>query len=294
VEPGLIPPIGDVTAGRYVPVGDTRLWVLEMGAGRPLLALHGGPGLDHVTLRPWLDPLAERVRLVYVDLRSQGRSDLADPATWTLGRMAADLDDLAASLDVGEGFAVLGHAFGAFVALTHAVERGTATHYVLSGGVASSRWLRRLERSLGRLEPPEVRRRVVEAWDRQAEARTAEDVRSIVRDQLPFHLADPTSEAARSFAANVDRMAVSADVLRHFASRGAEEIDVEDRLGNVSSPVLVLAGDHDRVAVPEAAYALAAGVPRGRYVLLEGAGHLSFVEQPEAFRRSVESFLGEA
>ena len=35
------------TGGRYVDIGDTRLYVVERGDGYPLLVFHGGPGLDH-------------------------------------------------------------------------------------------------------------------------------------------------------------------------------------------------------------------------------------------------------
>jgi len=63
-----------------VDIGDTRIFCEVLGGGHPLLVLHGGPGLDHGYFRPWLDPLAERLRLVYVDQRGHGRSDPVDDA----------------------------------------------------------------------------------------------------------------------------------------------------------------------------------------------------------------------
>ena len=78
VEPG----------GRYVTIDDTRLFVVERGRGYPILVLHGGPGLDHHMFGDYLDPLADRYRLVLVDQRSQGRSDPTPESTWTLERMA--------------------------------------------------------------------------------------------------------------------------------------------------------------------------------------------------------------
>ena len=45
-----------------VDVGDTRLNVEERGAGDlALIALHGGPGLDHTMFGDWLDPLGDAV-----------------------------------------------------------------------------------------------------------------------------------------------------------------------------------------------------------------------------------------
>jgi proline iminopeptidase len=61
-------------SSRLIPIGDTRLYVEERGAGYPLLVLHGGPGLDHNMFGDYLDPLADGYRLLFVDQRSQGRS----------------------------------------------------------------------------------------------------------------------------------------------------------------------------------------------------------------------------
>ena len=50
------------------------LWYDTIGSGDLLIALHGGLGLDHTTLRQWLDPLAHDLRVAYLDLRANGRS----------------------------------------------------------------------------------------------------------------------------------------------------------------------------------------------------------------------------
>jgi hypothetical protein len=50
------------TAGRPVDIGDTALFVVEVGepAGHPMVVLHGGPGIDHHEFGDYLDPLADR------------------------------------------------------------------------------------------------------------------------------------------------------------------------------------------------------------------------------------------
>ena len=110
-----------------------RLFVEEVGDGFPLIVLHGGPGLDHTMFRPWLDPLGDEFRLLYVDERGQGRSERTDPATLSLDVFARDVDLLAEALGL-ERFALLGHSFGAIITTWHATELGTAAAYVISGG----------------------------------------------------------------------------------------------------------------------------------------------------------------
>jgi proline iminopeptidase len=283
--------IGDAGEGRYVDIGDTRLWVREMGRGYPLLLLHGGPGLDHTQFRPWMDPLGARFRLVYVDQRSQGRSDLSEERTWTLTQMAADVTALADALEL-ERYAVLGHSFGSFVALQHAADHGTASHYVLIGCVPGTRWLDRIDQNLAALEPLELRHRITASWDLEARVQTVEECRQLLVDQLPFHFADPEGEPYRQFLDVATRyMQLSPHVLRTFAGNDYGAIEVEDRLRDIEVPVLVLAAEYDRVTVPEGGWSIAEAVQNGECVLLKGAGHMMFVEKPDAVRRAIDRFF---
>jgi proline iminopeptidase len=283
--------IGDAAEGRYVDIGDTRLWVLELGHGHPILLLHGGPGLDHTQFRPWTDPLADRFRVIYVDQRSQGRSDRADEPTWTLQQMSDDVSALAKAMDL-DSFAVLGQSYGSFVALQHAVDHGTASHYVLLGCVPSSRWLDRIDRNLAAFEPEDLRERIIASWDMETEVQTADEFRQLLRDQLPFHFADPQGEACREFTEAMGRHArLTPDVLRAFANHDYGAIEVEDRLGQVRPPVLVIASEYDRVCVPEAGWAVAEAVPNGECVLVKDAGHMAFVEKPRVVLRAIGEFF---
>jgi proline iminopeptidase len=275
-----------------VDVGDTRLHVEERGAGDlALIALHGGPGLDHTMFGHWLDPDAGEYRLLLVDARAQGRSDPAPPDTWTLARHARDVDALAAALGL-ERYAVLGHSFGAFVALQHAVDfPGRPAGTIVSSGVPSERFLDHVERELARFEPVELREQVTASWAREAEARTPESVGALLSDQLPFHFADPRDPRIDDMRAALADAVYAPDVLRAAGTQGYGHIEVEDRLAGVTHPVLVLAGRHDRTCSVEGAEAIAAGVPGAQLVIFERSGHMTFVEEPDAYRAALRRFL---
>src|SRR5262245_56642868 len=121
-----------------VKIGGVRFFYQPAGRadGYPLVVLHGGPGLDHTEMHPWLDPLGDEFRLIYLDQRGQGRSERVSPATVTVPQLAADITHLAQALGL-DRYALMGHSYGAFVALAHAVEHGSASHYIISGGSAS-------------------------------------------------------------------------------------------------------------------------------------------------------------
>jgi proline iminopeptidase len=277
--------------GRLVPIGDTRLYIDERGQGAPLMILHGGPGLDHHMFGDYLDPLADRRRLIFVDQRGQGQSERAPQDTWSIEQMAADVSGLAASLEL-ERFAVLGHSFGAFVALQHAVDfPGEASHTIVSSGVPSARYLEHVQENLASFEPESLRAQVASSWAREASAQTAEEIASLLHDQMPFHFADPIDARIADYERRTAGAIYSPDVLRYFAQQEYGGIEVEEKLGRVLEPVLVLAGARDRVCSRPAAEAMARGVPDGRLVVFENSGHMTFVEENERYLEVVRRFL---
>ena len=58
----------------------------------------------------------------------------------------------------------------------------------------------------------------------------------------------------------------------------------------IPTPVLVLAGSKDIVTLPSASEFIAAQTPQGRVVVLEGAGHMGFMERAEAYDRAIAEF----
>jgi len=275
-----------------VDAGDTRLHVEERGTGDlALIALHGGPGLDHTMFGHWLDPEDDEYRLLLVDERAQGRSVAAPPDTWTLAHHARDVDALATALEL-ERYAVLGHSFGAFIALQHAVDfPGRPAGTIVSSGLPSERFLDHVEQQLAAFEPVELREQVTSSWAREAEARTAEEVGTLLADQLPFHFADPRDARIDDVRAAMADAVYAPEVLRAAATEGYGHIEVEDRLGGVTHPVLVLAGRHDRTCSVEGAEAIAAGIPGAELVVFDHSGHMAFVEEPYAYRAALRRFL---
>jgi len=259
------------------------LFVHEVGEGFPVLVLHGGPGLDHTHMSPWLDSLGDEFRLLYVDERGQGRSDRVDPATLSLDAFANDVDLLAAALGL-EAFALLGHSFGAIVATRHAIERGTAAGYVISGGGDSSEaMLADVEASLEAMG--EAGEGIADSWQQEKTVETEEELKQLLDAQMPFHF---HGDVPTGFSTE---MVGSPEVLRHFANQGYGDFDYVPELGRISKPTLVIVGEHDRTTTPRAARVLHEGIAGSKLAVVPEAGHMSFVEQPEAYIGPVRQFL---
>ena len=263
-----------------------EMFVEEVGSGFPLIVLHGGPGLDHSGFRPWLDPLGEDFRLLYVDERGQGRSERVDPETLSLEVFARDVDLLAQALGL-DGFALLGHSFGAIVTTWHATELGTAAAYVISGGGdASEPMLADVEASLEAIG--DAGRAITESWEHEKTVETEAELKELLRTQMPFHF---HGEVPPGYG---EETIGSPEVLRHFANIGYGDFDYRPRLGDVRRPTLVVVGEHDRTTTPRAARVLHQGIEGSELVVVPGAGHMSFVEAQEPYLDAVRSFLRRA
>jgi proline iminopeptidase len=273
-------------------IGGARIFYLPVGSPEkhPLFVLHGGPGLDHTEMHPWMDALADTFYLLYVDLRGQGRSQRVDPSTLTLGRFAEDITGLARWLRL-ERYGVLGHSFGSFVALAHALEDGGASQYVLSAATASfTKSLPEIQANLERFEPAELREDVQRSWAMEPAVRTQEDVADLMRLQMPFHFSSVESEGYRRYLAADDRSMYAPEVLAYFAEH-EYPIEYEDRLHAITKPTLILVGEQDRTCTPRAARELHAGIPGSELVVIPDAGHQSYIEEPAMYFAAVRDFF---
>jgi 3-oxoadipate enol-lactonase len=62
-------------------------------------------------------------------------------------------------------------------------------------------------------------------------------------------------------------------------------------VGSVRHPVLFIVGEKDGTT-PAAMRQMHETLPGSKFVELSGAGHISNLDQPEAFNRALRAFLG--
>ena len=73
-------------------------------------------------------------------------------------------------------------------------------------------------------------------------------------------------------------------------SMSSAAMDTRDFLPNIEVPTLVLWGDDDRRSPMHVAEQLHAAIPGSELAIIPNAGHLSNMEQPEAFNAQVRRF----
>ncbi len=266
------------------------LSVVELGTGYPLMLLHGGPGLDHHYFRPWLDPLAEQgFRVIYVDERGQGGSPRVDPATLSIQVFAQDIDRLARAMQLDQ-YAVMGHSFGAIIALSHALERGSADQYVISAGAASAEsMLADVEREIENFEPASMREQIRRSWEEEPHLTTVEQSRELMAAQMPFHFWEMGDAYSRYMQS--DDTVYAPEVTAYFAAKGYGGFEWVDHLRWIRKPMLVLAGRYDRTCTVGQAEVIHREVEGSQLVVIEKAAHMMHIEQPKAYLDAIRTWF---
>ena len=100
--------------------------------------------------------------------------------------------------------------------------------------------------------------------------------------------------AVRARVAVMQRRTLTLEAGRSQAARAAAPDPLEPypkTLAGLAMPALIAVGARDMPDFARAASTLAVAIPGGRRVTIEGAGHLSPLETPEAFRELLLGFL---
>ncbi len=117
-----------------------QLYVREIGTGRPIIVMHGGPDFDHCYLLPEMDRLADAFRLIYYDQRGRGRSARGvRPGDVSIRSEIEDLESVRRHFQL-ESVAVLGHSWGGVLAMEYAIRHpDRVSHLVLMNTAPASR-----------------------------------------------------------------------------------------------------------------------------------------------------------
>lgn len=246
------------------------------GTGPTLVLLHAFP-LNMRMFEPQVAALADHMHVVTVDFRGFGASQL------TSGDFS--LEDLAD--DVHALMSKLGHA-----------------HFVLGGvsmgGYVALAYLRRHPETLRGLilantragaDTDEARQRRFKAVSEVTTRGTAGLAASFPQTAL----APGSVETRRDLVGQLHDWIAEANPMAVIGAQlaMANRPDSTAALAGIAVPTLVIAGEDDGVTPPEEARRMAEAIPGATIATIPGAGHLSNMEQPEAFNEAVRAFMAQ-
>jgi proline iminopeptidase len=289
-----MPPIPPPRASGFTSTTQIPLyWAMYGPEGAPrLLVLHGGPGAHHDYLLPQMLQLADSYELIFYDQRGGGRSKTDDrtPITWRTH--VEDLDHVIGELGL-DPVIIVGYSWGGLLAILYAIE------------AAAGRTRHRPTR-LVLIDPAPVTRAYREDFEREFLRRQSDAAVGKLRADLAssgLRERDPDAYRQRAFELSVAGYfadpAATHD-LTPFRVTGRVQQSVWESLGqynllapgqldSIVVPTLIVHGRQD--PIPLASSEATANAMGAQLVVIENAGHVPYVEQPQALFTAVRDFL---
>jgi pimeloyl-ACP methyl ester carboxylesterase len=262
--------------GDKVRAGDVDIYVEQVGHGPDVLLL-GGLSDPAESWQPQLDGLSDRYRLIALDNRGAGRTPLPEEPL-SVPMMADDAAAVLRALDVRAH--VAGFSGGSLIAQELALRHPELVRslVLMSTFARQDAYLRSAAKFfdwLADVAPTE--RAMMEAfflWIYTPRAHENGMVDQIIEEAMVF----PHPQAPEAFKAQLE---------------GFMSHDALDRLGDITAPTLVLAGELDILTPPRFGHAVAEAIPGARVEVMPGEAHQPFQEVPDEFNARVDAFWRE-
>lgn len=255
-------------------VNSVRITYHDTGSGPAVLLVHAFP-LSSDMWQAQIDALAADYRVIAPDLRGFGASEYGTEAV-SIDHYAADLAALLDSLGI-QDVAYCGLSMGGYIAFAFLRRyRERVRALVLADTRAGP-------------DTEEARAK------RQTNALRAEEEGTgpLADEQIPAMVAGTTGPGVRNQMRAMFLAASrqgTAGALRAMAARP----DSRSLLATIDIPTLIIVGEQDSLTPPDEARAMHTAVANSTLVTIPDAGHLSAMEQPDAFNTALRRFLAEA
>ena len=261
-----------------VTVNGIGLFYQDFGppSGEPVILIMGWGG-DHTAWAFQMQALAGTHRVIALDNRGAGQSDQPD-APYSIVGMAEDVVGLMESLGLARAH-ICGASMGGMIAQELALRHP-----------ARARTLQ-LHCTLGRIDPYGTL--LVESLLR---VRAREDREEWARAMLPWVICRKTVRERPEFVQLMLQRSLDNPYPTSYEGlrRQAEAIgghDTLDRLHAIRVPTLVTLGAEDILVPPAFSREVHARIPGAELTVIPDAGHVHFLEQPDAFNSAMLAFL---
>jgi pimeloyl-ACP methyl ester carboxylesterase len=246
----------------------------DTGSGLPVIFIHAFP-LNQTMWDKQLVALQTDCRVITMDLRGFGHSD-APQGPCLMDQMAADVRGVMSGLNI-ERAVLVGLSMGGYVSLAFYRDYPES---VLALVLADTR---------ATADTQEARERRLKS----ATKAEAEGSRAIADEMIPLLLGSTSLKSRPGIVERVRAMIeANSPIGIAGAQRGmAERRDSTYMLPSMDLPVLIIAGSEDKLTPVAEAEDLRNNIPRARLRVIESAGHLSNIENPDEFNKALAEFF---
>jgi proline iminopeptidase len=250
--------------------------------------VHGGPGVDHTSLKARYARLADKMQLVYFDHRGHGRSARGDLCAYTLDENVEDMETLRQYLGLGPVVSI-GTSYGGTVAMAHAARYPSAvSHLILVATVAHAGWYTRARELVADRGTPEQVRYCDALFAGQINTEQKMREYFLAMGNLYARVTDPALSEI-----GLRRAILSPEPLNraHGPDGFLRKLDLRPELGRISAPTLILAGRHDWICPPEFSEEIHRLIPNSDLRIFEHSAHAIGGDEPDNFLDAVGGFV---
>ncbi|SFA96729.1 3-oxoadipate enol-lactonase [Collimonas sp. OK607] len=242
-------------------------------APRHTVVLSHALGCDLTMWDELANLLAGDCRVITYDHRGHGSSE-APPGMYDMASLADDAAVLLRDLDTGPVVWV-GLSMGGMVGQELTLRHPTLVSALVLANTTSSY--------------PEAAR---EMWQQRIATVQAQGVETIGDAVMGRYFTEEFRGGHGATVARFRRRVVSTDAVGYVGCcHAVGNVDTTARLGAISVPTLVIAGELDQGTPIAMSQTLANGIPGAQLAVLKDASHLSCIEQPQAFCQAVRTFI---
>ena len=254
--------------------------------------LHGGPGADHTSYKPTFSTLADRMQLVYLDHRGQGRSARGLQASYTLDNNVEDVEALRLYLGLGQ-IIVIGGSYGGMVAMAYAARYPeSVSQLMVYATVASHEFLPKAKQTLRDRGTPEQIAIAQKLWDGAFQSNDELKTYFEILGPLYSYRAKPLDQRLDQPQSITwdDRRILSYEATNEAFGGFLRTYDIRSELAKITAPTLVIAGRHDWICAPEFSEEIAALIPGAEIQIFEASGHMLRTDEPHRLITTIAEF----
>lgn len=242
----------------YINNNGTKVYYEVEGEGEVAILINHGFGDTSITWKDQIAFLSQKYKVIIWDMRGHGRSDSpSDLAEYSEALTLSDMNCLLDACDVDKAV-ISGLSLGGYMSLSFNIINSERVQALMLFDTGPG--------------------------FRNDQARDDWNKTSVT-----------TSERLEASKLKPDSQHFSQQGLAN-AARGMltqDDAKVMNSLAGITVPTLVLVGERDKAYINAANY-MARKIPNAKKVVLEGAGHSSNIDKPDAFNQAVFAFLEDA
>nr|MDO8098778.1 alpha/beta hydrolase [Candidatus Njordarchaeota archaeon] len=265
----------------YVALKDgNKMWYNEEGKGAPVIFIHGFLGSSWL-FEKQVDYFGQWYHAMAFDHLGHGKSDKPDKASYTLPQLAENLDYAVGKLIGDEKFLLVGHSMGGMIAQMYATTPKFSKR--LRGLVLMStapklknpgldEYVKNLKSGKMRLSDRSLIETVFVALCFQT--KYAKEHRDLIKEFVDLTMLNKEQVGLATMYSIVD------------------DYNVENKLGTISVPTLILTGDKDVFIPPESSKLMHEKIKNSELkVLSPNIGHMIQFEATEQYHKALQDFL---